>query len=152
MSKLKLKVARISTTARLPTKATDGAACMDIYAAETKELRAGKTATIQTGLVFEVPEGHVMLVFSRSGMGFKQDIRLANCVGVIDSDYRGQLQVKLTSDKPVYTDEVEQISEGARIAQFMVLPVPEIELLEVADVDDLSKTARGEGAYGSTGV
>lgn len=150
--KVGLKVVRLATTARLPTRATDGSACMDVYAAETKELRSGKTVTIQTGLAFEIPPGYVMLVFSRSGMGFKQDIRLANCVGVIDSDYRGQLNVKLTSDKAIYEAEVTKIEEGMRIAQFMLLPVPDIELQVLSDYSELSETERGDRGYGSTGA
>lgn len=150
--KVGLKVVRLSTSARLPTKATDGSACMDLYAAETKELRSGKSVVIQTGLAFEVPPGYAMFVFSRSGMGFNQDIRLANCVGVVDSDYRGGVKVKLTSDKAIYEAEVTEIEEGMRIAQFMLLPVPDIELQVLSDPGELSETERGYGGYGSSGA
>lgn len=137
-----LKVKRLHPDAKLPTYATAGAACFDLAALRGGEVEP--TNRFRTGLAFEVPAGHVMLVFSRSGHGFNNDVRLANCVGVIDSDYRGEVEVKLTADgAPVY------VTSGDRIAQAMVLPVQQFTILEAAE---LSVTDRGEGGFGSTGV
>ena len=148
---MKLKVMRLRDDAILPKYASAGAACFDLHAVtdhipcvvDGDSLRPYKT--FQTGLAVEVPEGYVMLVFSRSGHGFKHDVRLANCVGVIDSDSRGEVLVKLTAD----TDGWLGVKQGDRIAQAMVIPVPAIELVEV---DELSDTARGAGGLGSTGA
>lgn len=96
-----MKIKKLHPAAVVPTYGTEGAACFDLYAVQPEaEIRVVDTATVRTGLAFEVPQGFVMLVFSRSGHGFKNDVRLANCVGVIDSDYRGELMVKLTNDSP----------------------------------------------------
>jgi dUTP diphosphatase len=102
---------------------------------------------IRTGLAFEIPEDHVMLIFSRSGHGFENDIRLANCIGVIDSDYRGEVQVKLTNDNT--EGRHLTFKKGDRIAQAMIVPVERIELVPVAE---LSSTERGENGFGSTGA
>lgn len=151
---LKVRVKRLFDDATLPTYASDGSACFDLHAYISDdrprdtawEPAWGGPATLiaRTGLAFEVPDGHVMLIFSRSGMGFKHDIRLANCVGVIDSDYRGEVMVKLTRD----TGEAFSIVRGQRIAQALVLPLPRVQFEEV---DRLSPTARGAGGFGSTG-
>jgi dUTP pyrophosphatase len=141
---MKLNVLRMSSEVKLPVYATDGSGCFDIFGYDIVD--AGDlTETYSTGLKFEVPVGHVMLVFSRSGHGFNKDIRLANCVGVIDSDYRGELKVKLTCDNPAmgYVD----VRQGERIAQAMIVPIPKVEFVEVAE---LGNTERGEGGFGST--
>lgn len=80
---MKLKVKRLTPNATIPTYATDGSACFDIYSTGTAEV--SHSQVFSTGLTFEIPKGYVMLVFSRSGHGFNKDVRLANCVGVIDS-------------------------------------------------------------------
>jgi dUTP pyrophosphatase len=139
---MKLNVLRMYDDVKMPVYATDGSGCFDIYGYEVTN-SDNRTATYGTGLKFEIPEAHVMLVFSRSGDGFKKDIRLANCVGVIDSDYRGELGVKLTYDSPWRIDDLS----GQRIAQAIVLPYKQVEFV---DVSALSVTARGEGGFGST--
>ena len=141
---MQIKVTRLTELARLPTLATEGAACFDIYTTiQYSQLISNDEPTVfNTGLVFEIPEKHVMLVFSRSGHGFKHNVRLANAVGVIDSDFRGELKIKLTTDNLSYT-----VEPGERIAQVMILPVPAITFTE-ADV--LSDTVRGIGGFGST--
>lgn len=137
---------KLTDTAQPPTYGTEGAACMDVYA----DIRWYKTAppqgavSIPTGLAFEVPQNHVMLVFSRSGHGFKHGVRLSNCVGVLDSDFRGELMVRLHNDGDMPFD----VAPGDRIAQVMVLPVEPMHLVEV---DELSETKRGIGGFGSTG-
>lgn len=151
---MKLKCKKLHPSAQMPTKATDGAACFDLYAVcddNAPPQVVGGSALIKTGIAVEVPEGHVMLIFSRSGQGFKHNVRLANCVGVIDSDYRGELMTKLVADRP--HGEYHQIGEyvvrtGDRIAQFMILPIPEVSIEEV---EELTTSARGEGGFGHTG-
>lgn len=138
---MKLKVKKIHPSASVPEYATAGAACFDIQALEGGMVKG--RATFDTGLAFEVPQGHVMLVFSRSGHGFKEGVRLSNCVGVIDSDYRGEVKVALTAD-----DWPLQISAGDRIAQAMILPIEQVQFEEVSE---LSETERGVGGFGSTG-
>lgn len=147
-----LRVKRLRDDAILPKYATPGAACFDLHAVglpyfgeSADSDKEPPTNVYSTGLAFEVPEGHVMLVFSRSGHGFRDNVRLANCVGVIDSDYRGEVKVKLTADEGGYL----MVNNGDRIAQAMVIPVPAIELVEV---DKLGDTARGAGGLGSTGA
>ena len=151
---MKLKVKALHPDAIVPQYATVGAACFDLHALMEKsweegedsyaQVNPGTPTVIRTGLAFEIPDGYVMLIFSRSGHGFKNDIRLANCVGVIDSDYRGELRVALYNESD--TDYV--IHDGDRIAQLMVLPVvqPTLEF-----VDELDETERGAGGFGSTG-
>lgn len=149
MSNIKLRVKRITPTAELPAYATDGSACFDLKADLSTHqpiVEAGDPVIIDTGLAFEIPAGHVMLIFSRSGHGFRHDIRLANCVGVIDSDYRGEVKVKLTCDQ---ADSYLGVGHGDRIAQALVLPLPSVEFEEI---EELSKTARGTGGLGSTGA
>ena len=137
-----LRVKRLHPDAKLPTYATAGAACFDLAALVGGDV--DPTGAFGTGLAFEVPADHVMLVFSRSGHGFNRDVRMANCVGVIDSDYRGEIMVKLTAD-----GAPTEVAAGDRIAQAMVLPIHQFAFQEV---DELSSTERGEGGFGSTGV
>lgn len=139
-----LKIKRLHPRAIMPRYATAGAACFDLHALEGASGR--KSAVIRTGLAFEIPEGYALMIYSRSGMAFKQDIRLANCVGVIDSDYRGEVMVKLTKDdgNPEF-----HVNAGDRIAQAMLIPVPQVELVET---DTLHDTARGAAGLGSTGA
>ncbi len=111
-------------------------------------LNMQSVAVINTGLAFEVPEGYVMMVYSRSGHGFKNGVRLANCVGVIDSDYRGELLVKLTKDVTSFNSNPFPIKNGDRIAQAMLIPVPQVTFTQVSE---LSETKRGDGGGGSTG-
>lgn len=142
---MKVKVKRLYESAKLPTYATDGSGCFDIYTMLNGDTDYGQPHTYSTGLAFEIPEDHVMLVFSRSGHGFKNDVRLSNCVGVIDSDYRGELKVKLSCDKQGWGLE---INAGERIAQGMIIPISKVEFEEVSE---LSGTVRGTGGFGSSG-
>ena len=142
---MKINVTQLVPDSVLPTLGTPGAGCFDVYSTNTHPvcIAPGSGQVFGTGLAFEIPVGHVLLVFSRSGHGFKSGVRLANCVGVLDSDYRGELKVKLTADSAAYT-----VVPFERIAQIMVLPVPSISF-EL--VDRLSETERGEGGFGSSG-
>lgn len=141
-----MKIKKLSEDAQVPTYATSGSACFDIRSIDEGYVDdIGHVSEIfRTGLAFEIPKGHVMLVFSRSGHGFKNDVRLANAVGVIDEDYRGELMVKLTADP----NGLLAVQKGDRIAQAMVLPVEQV-YFEV--VEELSETKRSTGGFGSTG-
>jgi dUTP pyrophosphatase len=142
---IQVKVKKMFDDVTLPEYATPGSACFDIKA---HRCTGGErnNAIYGTGLQFEIPENRVMLVFSRSGDGFKRDIRLANCTGIIDSDYRGELAVKLTydNDKTLIRD-----LSGERIAQGMVIPYEQVKFVIS---EELSTTERGEGGFGSTGA
>lgn len=142
---MKIKVKKLVPSAKLPILASEGAACFDVYTScETPQLVTKTKALVcSTGLAFEIPNGYVMLVFSRSGHGFKHDVRLSNAVGVIDSDFRGELKVKLAADNANYL-----VEPGERIAQVMLLPLPTIFF---DAVDELSDTSRGTGGFGSSG-
>lgn len=140
-----LRILRVHPDVRMPVKASAGAACFDLQTVDRADLLPGDAVTLRTGLVLQVPEGHVLLLFSRSGHGFNFDVRLANCVGVIDSDYRGELMVRLTNDR----DKRLRIDFGDRIAQAMLVALPAVELVEVFAV---GRTVRGAGGFGSTGA
>lgn len=152
MNTINIKVKKLASNAIIPEYQTDGAACFDIHAcfanpeADYCISHPGTPAVIRTGLAFEIPPGFVMKVYSRSGHGFKNDVRLANAVGVIDSDYRGELMVKLTNDNS--DGQGFKIRHGDRIAQAMIIPIPRINFIES---DELSDTERGNGGFGSTG-
>lgn len=144
---MKVKVKRLHPNAIIPKYATEGAACFDISAlVEMVGETVSDSALFRTGLAFEVPADHVMLVFSRSGHGFKNNTRLSNCVGVIDSDYRGELMVKLKRD--TFEHAPVHVEHGDRIAQAMVIPVQQVEFEEV---ETLGETKRGTNGLGSTG-
>ena len=147
---MNLHLCKLHPNAITPTYATDGSACFDLYAIEVSGGGDYSTAMCRTGLAFEIPEGYVMLIFSRSGHGFNKNTRLANCVGVIDSDYRGEVMVKLTRDGAL-RDETPRLlaQDGDRIAQAMVVPVPRVTFHVV---EQLSITERGAGGFGSTGA
>lgn len=131
--------------ARVPQQASADAACFDLFAAHGAIIHPGEANTIDTGLAFDIPIGHAMMVYSRSGHGFKYGVRLGNCVGVIDADYRGSVYIRLHNDSP-YEFRVEA---GDRIAQAMVIQVP--YSYEFYETDNLSETLRGAGGMGSTG-
>lgn len=142
---MKLKIKKLHKDAIIPKYATDGSACFDLHALNSGDVPACGGATgFRVGLAFEVPEGYAMLIFSRSGHGFNNGIRLVNSVGVIDSDYRGEVSVKLRNDSGCRFS----VHSGDRIAQAMLIPVP---VVQIEEVDELTETARGDGGFGSTG-
>jgi dUTP pyrophosphatase len=153
-----LKFKKMHSNAIAPKYATPGAACFDLHAATVAgmeligaNLHPGHPITCGTGLSFEIPEGFVMLVYSRSGHGFKHQVRLSNAVGVVDSDYRGEVMVQLVSDaRDEYLEHIPFfVRPGDRIAQAMIAPIFDVEMEEV---DELSATERGTGGLGSTGT
>lgn len=143
---MKIKIKKLHIDAIIPAYATDGSAAFDIHAiVEESKIVGLNGVTIRTGLAFEIPAGYCMKVYSRSGAGFKSNVRLSNCVGVIDSDYRGELMVKLIADTMAFSMIV---NNGDRIAQGIIVPVEQVEF-ELADA--LGFTERGNGGFGSTG-
>lgn len=139
-----MKVKRLYEEALLPTKATEGSAAFDLYAYTEAPLEPCETFKYKTGIALEIPEGSVGLIFPRSGLSTKFGIRLSNCVGVIDSDYRGEIIVALHNDG----DESYMINRGDRIAQLMIVDIPKIGIEEVTELSD---TKRGIGGFGSSG-
>lgn len=145
--KIKALSPKIGTEIPLPKFATAGAACMDLCACidAPVTLEAGARALIPTGIAIALPSAdYVALVFARSGLGIKQGVCLSNGVGVIDSDYRGEIGVGLVNlGQSAYT-----VQPGDRIAQLMVTPVVQPTVMQVSALDD---TDRGAGGFGSTG-
>lgn len=143
-----LKIKKINPAAGLPSYATPGSAAMDLRAclSEPVSLKPMERAVIPTGLALELPSaGYVALVFARSGLATKKGIALSNSVGVIDSDYRGEVGVGVIN----LSDTEYVIENGERIAQLAVIPVCH---LAVEEAEELGKTERGAGGFGSTGV
>lgn len=141
-----VKVKKLTDNAVLPRYATAGAACFDLVCVNDVIITPGREhVALRTGLAFEIPEGYVMMVYSRSGHGFKNGVRLANGTGVIDSDYRGEVMVKMHNDG----SSTVHVTAGERIAQAMIIPVSQVHLILA---DELSDTARGSGGLGSTGT
>ena len=143
-----LKIKKLNENAVIPEMATSGSAGMDLRACITEDIiiNHGQRALISTGLAIALESNaYVAYIYARSGLAVKSGITLANCVGVIDSDYRGELKVGLVniSDKPF------TVSNGERIAQLVIAPVIVPEILEV---DELDETERAAGGFGSTGI
>ena len=155
---VKVRIQKINEDAKIPTRGSAQAAGYDLYANETVMIPWSETRKIGTGVKVEIPDGYFGAVFARSGMAAKRGLRPANCVGVIDSDYRGEIIVALHNDTASFPEEIrtdplkqrsfiEEIKAGDRIAQLVILPYLPVEFEEV---DELSDTARGEGGFGST--
>lgn len=145
---MQINVVRLVENARIPTYATPGAAGFDFYSIEYGQVTYGSPVSFGTGIAMSIPENHALLVFSRSGHGFKDNVRLSNSVGVIDSDYRGEIKVKLTMDFPSWQNTLT-VNPGERIAQGIIVPIEKIDFNEVSQ---LPETTRGTGGFGSTGV
>lgn len=151
-----MKVHLCRTSAKMPTYATQGSACFDLYAAidEPYYLTPDSPVTIPTGLRFDIPEGYALMIYSRSGHGFKNDVRLSNCVGVIDSDYVDEVMVKLFQDnydriKYSILYETFCINPGDRIAQGMLIPVQRTQFVELSEPP--RRKGERKGGFGSTG-
>ena len=143
---MEIKVKTLYENANLPTRGSDAAAGYDLYyAGELTIIQPHTTEKLGTGLSFELPDGTFAAIFARSGLATKQGLRPANCVGVCDSDYRGEYIVAIHND----TDVAKEILHGERIAQMVLLPYIEMTFNEV---EELNTTNRGEGGFGSTGV
>lgn len=137
----------LNDNAKLPTYGSAEAAGADLYAATIEEIwiPAHDKVKIGTGIAMELPRGIWGGIFARSGLADKQGLRPSNCVGVIDSDYRGEILVSVRND----TDEPQCVAPGSRIAQLILLPVFKSDFMVV---EELSDTDRGESGFGSTGT
>lgn len=144
-----INIKKTDENAKIPTYGSVYAAGADLYAVihneENKvEILPGETAFIDTGIVMEIPNGYVGLVYARSGLSCKHGLAPANKVGVIDSDYRGNIMVALYNQ----SNETRIVSEGDRIAQIIIQPV---EQFGFKVTENLSNTVRGNGGFGSSG-
>ena len=146
IQKTRLRVKKIREQAQIPHYGTDFAAGADLYACldEPLTIKAGTTEFIPTGLAMEIPAGMVGLIYARSGLACKKGLAPANKVGVIDSDYWGEIM------RALYNHSCEDITveSGERVAQMMIAPYI---FAEYEETDELSDTVRGEGGFGSTG-
>ena len=142
-----IRVKKLHPAAKLPTYGSTEAAGADLYACleEPVTIAPGETVWIPTGLALEVPKGCAGLVYARSSLGAKRGLAPANKVGVIDSDYRGEIRVVLLNHGKV----AQTIAHGERVAQFLITPVLTPAYVEVAELTD---TDRGAGGFGSTGA
>lgn len=145
---VRLKVKQIRPGAKLPGRATPGSAGYDLCACCGQDgivVKPMERVLVPTGISIELPDpGYVAMLCARSGLAYKLGLTLANGVGVIDSDYRGEIGVPVVN----LSDAAVHISNGERIAQLLILPV---ELPEMVEIEELSTTSRGEGGFGSTG-
>lgn len=146
MLSAKIKIKKLTDTAKTPTRGSEHAAGYDLYAdvKEDVQIKPHETAKIGTGLAMEIPDGYFGAIFARSGLASKEGLRPANCVGVCDSDYRGEYIVAIHND----SEKTRTITAGERIAQLVVMPYLPVTFDEVAELTD---TNRGEGGFGSTG-
>ena len=139
-----MKIKLLSDKAKVPTRGSEKAAGWDLYAATDAIIPPHSTIKVSTDIAIELPAGYFGAVFARSGLATKQGLRPANCVGVIDSDYRGPVIVALHND----SDQIREIFSGDRIAQLVFIPYSSWDW-EV--VDELSDTDRGDGGFGHSG-
>lgn len=142
---MELRIARLKDEARLPSRAHEGDAGLDLYACERAHLGPGERWSVGTGVAVEIPEGHAGLVLPRSGLAREHGIALVNAPGLIDSGYRGEVRVLLLNADPAETFRIEP---GDRIAQLVVAP---IALAEPVETGALTDSARGDGGFGSSG-
>ena len=144
---VKVNFKKLDKNAHAPTYGSQFAAGADLYAltgGETVRFAPGETKMIHTGLAVEIPEGYAGLVYARSGIATKRGLAPANKVGVIDSDYRGEVMVSLHN----HSGAEQEIADGERIAQLVIAPFLAAKFCEA---EELSDTVRGEGGFGSTG-
>ncbi len=144
---MKVNFKKLDANAQAPTYGSEFAAGADLYALTKGEIitfEPGETKLIHTGIAVEIPEGYAGLIYARSGIATKRGLAPANKVGVVDSDYRGEVMVSLHN----HSNIKQEISDGERIAQFVIAPFLKASFCECGELTD---TARGEGGFGSTG-
>lgn len=143
---MEVKIKLLNNKAKMPTRGSEKAAGYDLYACTNSPIIIAphKTIKINTGVSIELPHGYFGGIFARSGLATNQGLRLANCVAVIDEDYRGEWIVPLHND----TDNPQTINPMERIAQLVIIPYLNIEFEEV---DELSDTERGDKGFGDSG-
>ena len=142
----KIHIMKLKSNAKVPQRVTEGSVGYDIAACLDEQIviQPGETYKVGSGIAIALAPGYAAFIYARSGLGIKHGVIPANCVGVIDSDYRGEIIVGLknTSGQPF------TVNDGDRIAQMVIM---KCELPEIVICDDLDKTARGDGGFGSTG-
>jgi len=143
---MEVKFKKLSDTAFTPTRGSEYAAGWDLYSAEDRDIAIlpGKTVKVSTDIAVALPEFTFGGIYARSGLATKEGLRPANCVGVVDEDYRGNIMVAVHND----SNETRHVSYGERIAQLIVQPYINFDFVEA---DELSDTARGIGGFGSSG-
>ena len=144
---VKVNFKKLNNDAKVPTYGSQYAAGADLYACtngETVVFKPGETKLIHTGIAMEIPEGYAGLIYARSGIANKRGLAPSNKVGVVDSDYRGEIMVSLHN----HSNEEQSISDFERVAQMVIAPFLAVEYNEV---EELTDTVRGEGGFGSTG-
>ena len=147
---MKVHIKRLNDTAIIPTIGSADAAGCDLYANLAAEsgsvtIAPGITYLVKTGIAMEIPKNYAGFIYARSGLATKRGLRPANCVGVVDSDYRGEIMVAIHNDSDCY----QTINHGERVAQMVIGPYMRPEFVEV---DELDSTDRGAGGFGHTGV
>jgi dUTP pyrophosphatase len=144
---IEIKVKKLTNTAIIPQRETSGSAGVDLHADIDKiiTIRPHETVKIPTGIAMELPEGMYGAIVARSGLSTKEGLRPANCYGVCDTDYRGEYIVSLHND----SNETRLVRPGQRIAQLLI---KEYVVANFVEVEELSKTERGFGGFGSTGI
>ncbi len=145
MEKIDVKITKLNKNANIPTYGSEAAAGADLYACIDKPIiiKKGETVFVPTGLSMEIPEGLAGLIYSRSGLACKKGLAPANKVGVVDSDYRGEIMVALHN----HSKENYELQNGERIAQMVFAPY----FKGIFKEEKLSETKRGSGGFGSTG-
>jgi len=142
---VRLEVRKLDPTASVPAYAREGDAGLDLAANVDLEVKPGERALVPTGLAVAIPEGHAGLVLPRSGLASREGLTLANAPGLIDAGYRGEVTIAVVNLDP---ERAVRIQRGQRIAQLLLVP---FAAAEVAEVEELPPTARGESGFGSTG-
>lgn len=145
---MKINIKKLYENTIIPTRGSDEAAGYDLYAhlEESKiELNPGETKMVGTGIAVEIPRGYFGAIFARSGIAAKRNLRPANCVGVIDSDYRGEVKVPLYND----SNSNQVLEKDERVAQLVIMPYLSVTFNEV---EELSESNRDQGGFGSTGT
>ena len=137
-----IKVKKLTSTAIIPTRGSEQAAGLDLYADNEHTVLPNCVSVVPTGIAMAIPDGFVGLVWPRSGLACKHGVQ--TLAGVIDSDYRGEIKVALTT----CTKTTVRINKGDRVAQLLIMPVSMLQCIEVNSLDD---TERGDGGFGSTG-
>lgn len=145
---IKVQFVKVREGAKVPERGSKFAAGYDLSAnlpENSTMIYPGETLKIHSGLAVAIPEGYFGGIYARSGLSTKQGLRPANCTGIVDSDYRGEVIIALYND----SDKIQTIENGQRIAQLVIQPYLNVEFEEV---DKLEDTERGEGGFGSSGV
>lgn len=143
----KVEIKKVNNLAKIPTYGTENAAGADLYACIEEDMMFAphETKLVPTGLSFAIPEGYAGLIYARSGLASKRHLAPANKVGVVDSDYRGEVMVALHN----HSNEEQTIEPQERIAQLIITPYLKADFVEV---NDLENSERGSGGFGSTGT